>query len=440
MVDIGAETGKSNADLILGFDRSANSASSIQPISGVTTVRLLGASILYGISNGYEALMSKYLKHFYGLDVTIINDSLGGRDIDDVRAYFATIASGIQNDPSQLFVAHPFGNTITDNIPYEDLDQTTIDAISENLLGLQTDVEGNGNLFLMIETTCRDYDFATIQDELAGSLPFNRNILFDVVKQAVTPNFYNGRPYMTWYEFTRNWYHLIGTDGTHYDPIIGYGSAMLRYLCDMIGRRILGYEPLETKRDSEPKVNKAEFHSIMINPTDGESGVSTTAISANSLDMTSSAVDQDLVNQFGYGPSGITVSNTADVLSMVSNSYADGDITPTLDNDEIKNSVGFMQSATFADIFTLSGLEPGITIRVQFLVLRDTISDDRTTLFSLDGGTTTVEIYARDYFAYENTGELTIEVPESGQVTASIAVGSGSSAYWNGSIVDIYSS
>ena len=437
MYEITTETNKTKAQLTAGFSRSALEADSIKPLDGIDTVWFLGASILTGIISGRESLMEKYLKHFYGLDVTVENHSLSGRDTTDVRNYFATKASSIAGQSNVLVMQHGFGNTITANKPYSSLDQSTIDSLKANLLGLQTDVENNGNTCMMIETSFRDYDFETVQNELLGSEPFNRNILFEVVKQGLTSNWYNDRPYCTWYEFTRNYYHLIGTDGTHYEANVGYGGAMFRYIGDMIGRRILGMPPVFSNRDSDPFENKASARAILINPTDGEAtGVSPTALGANSLDMTASSSGVKLVNQFGYTPPSVEISNTAGVLTMAANDYADGDITPSLNSDVVKNSVGYTNSASYVDLFTLSGFKPNQEVKFTILSLRSTISDSRIASFSTDGGATEVQINARDFIGIDNIGEYTNVCDGNGAITLSMRLISGSNCYFTGCIVE----
>lgn len=408
-----------------------------------TELWVYDASIGFGICNsitlGTELTFgTAYFATAHGLTLKVVQKSVSGQTLTQIAARWEAEKAAVAGRADVLVMTMPIGNSISGR--WDAKSQAAKDALIAEYAAFIGSITANGNTAMPVNTTWRNTPPESLIDENNGSLPYNENVIYPVASTISPSMWYDGKPFANWYELTRRWFSML-VDDRH--PIIPQGYAMLRALAfDDVAYRIKGQAPVIIPRLADPTAFQTKpVTSAMV----VFANLTVFAKSSNifwALTAGSTATGTaNMLAMNGYAPNGMTITLLAAKEGSGTNgtTFNTGDISKSLTNDGFKANYIFTTSATFVEAFRVGGFAPGQSVKIDFLAMRSGAGDTRRGLYSVDGGTTSIEVnggYASSVVPTINT--LTGIANGSGEVIFSYRLsrpGTDTNAYLNGIIV-----
>lgn len=373
-------------------------------ISGVTEAWIFGASIEVGLGSGqWSEVMSKYLKDEYALDVKIVTKAWGGQWVHAIEDKWDIEKSAVTGRSDLLVITMPIGNNISNTRTWDD-NMTPQDREDLNAAYLQfmNNITGNGNLVAPVNTTFRNYDFTSVNNESSGSLPYNENIIYPYAQSVEPSMFADGKPKFNPYDLTRNWYTYTFMDGDEIH-LSNMGSQLMRtYYMNTLASIIKGTALPVVERVEDP-VNNMTFSSFKgkcglafgysdENPMYSPYGFSTRATGGSSSELRLFAINgHELMDIVAVG--GLARSATTACVTPYPNSGEDG---YGLVNDALKNKSLYVSSSSFAIVEQFNGLLPNQSVIIEILAISTAgTNPNYSAEISLDGSTSVATINSK---------------------------------------------
>ncbi|RQW63358.1 SGNH/GDSL hydrolase family protein [Vibrio viridaestus] len=367
------------------------------PISDISHIICLGASITDGIVNRMEDCIAQEFKR-QGLSVKVIDEAEGGRGVEATLAAWEKHKSKYAGVRA-LVVIHTLGNDVSDFRPWSKMREKTKEALYTAMKTLIHSIWSNGNIPLLVNTSFRAYDNGdAIMNEDIGSKPFNEHIIYPLAKEMSPCNWLDDKPYMDWYDFYRNRnFHILNSDGTHSPNY----TVIRRWYINNIVRRIRNESPLREARIDNPTQLapvlpvKALVHFCVQPHSTGDSEF---ILGAHQVYSTG---DRDSINLSpleGYEPSSINMQTffESNQIRYGSNKGAleSGDITVSVTHDACKRQYTYTQSKEYVKHSSFSGFKPQQQILVTISAYRNSPGADKIGRYSVDHGKSHVRIDA----------------------------------------------
>ena len=370
----------------------------IDPLS-ISEVWLFGASIDKGIisegatTNKFAIAMNGYAQREHGLNLTFVDHSVGTQTQDQIYNRWLTEKSAITGRSDVLVVTMPMGNTISENRPYANMTPEFLEGVRAQFVAFMRDIADNGNIAMPVNTTFRNYDNNTINNEVLGSLPYNENILIPSIQNLDPTMVYAGRPYLDPYTVTRNMWPDAFADVVHpnYE-----GYAVLRnFWIDSIAARIKALPPPTVARIPSPDVtpqarvpSRASFYASLARGT-GSTGILTASYC---IPYTTVNTNIQLPAGNGYALNSLKLTTPSLQYGDNGTALATGDNSDSLTNDEVRRISFFVQTTAWQRFALITGFNPNQDVRVDIVAARSAAGQtNRVGLYSLDGGATYVE-------------------------------------------------
>lgn len=366
---------------------------SIEAIAGITEVWIYGASISDALITNYETVFSQQLTALGYSGITFVDKSIGGRGVTPTLSAWNAEKAAVTGRGDILVVFHCIGNDVSDNRPWSTLSQPNRDTLINDYASLVTSIADNGNVPMPVGTSFRDYDATTINNEQAGSLPFNEAIVNPALPlTSLDMSDGNGKPYLTMYNFVRNSSELIlsSPDPVHLNKM---GDQLNRNLwADSIYARLSGNAPIAISRIENPVGIQAiprDDITLFTNNFDSNRG-SRALFGGNDI---YNCVDFSLSPTSGYLPSSVTLTQPLTLSGVNTNGFDTGDVSQSLLNDKVKDGYVYTQSATWVILQTRKGYNVGQSVTLEIAVFRNS-GVSRVGDYSIDGGSTFISLNA----------------------------------------------
>lgn len=389
-----------NRSLAGPFNGIAPAKNNLKPLSGITEVWLLGASIDDGIiSEGsltekFRPAMEAYAQREHGLNLVFRDHAVGTQTQAQIKARWETEKAAITGRSDVLVITMPLGNTISDNRPYANQTAEFLESVRAEFVALMGSIKANGNIAMPVNTTFRNYDNNTLHAEQLGSLPYNENILVPSVQGMSPPMTWKGRPFADPYNITRNWYATLLNDPVH-PNYQGYG-AVRNYWIDCIAARIKGIAPPVVARIESPDLNpplrtpSAGSFYCANGGTDASRGTGILTASVV-LPYSLATTGYYLPPSKGYGLNSLNITMPATAYGGNGTALSTGNVSDSLLNDDVRKIAWFVQSDTFTRFALIKGLNPNQPVQLDMMAARSATAADRIGQYSIDGGATFVE-------------------------------------------------
>lgn len=346
-------------------------------LTGITEAWLFGASIEVGLGSGaWSAAMTKYMKDEHNLDVEILTKAWGGQWVHAIEDKWDLEKDAVNGRSDLIVITMPIGNNISNTRTWAD-NMTEQDRIDLNTAYVQfmDNITNNGNIVAPVNTTFRDYDSTSVNNEQAGSLPYNENIIYPYAQSANPPMFIGDKPAFDPYNLTRNWYTYTFMDGDEIH-LSNLGSQLMRtYYINNLAAMIKG-DPLPVVDRVEDPVNNMTFPAFKGkcglaygysagSPMYAPFGFSTRDTGASSAELRLFAINgHELLNI--VASSGITRTATTACVLPYPNT---GEDTHGLVNDELKPKAQYIKSSTYVIVEKFEGLTPNQPFAVEILAI-----------------------------------------------------------------------
>lgn len=414
------------------------------PLPNVSSVVILGASISDGVVSGKTQLMSRAFKN-NGLDITVHDESTGGRHVDEILTHWDSVKSGYAaGGDSVLCFSHCLGNDVSGFHPYSSMSEADVSGLVGEVNALMSSISGNGNVPVLVEATFRGYDNDisdghTWYNEDNGSLPFNENIINPISKLLEPYQFWTptDSPSNSDYNWSYNYGYLLLEDAVDRIHYTSEGSSLLRRLwVDNMSAMIKGEDPVTfTKKSAAAAVGvqRTPKEFIIGESSTTATGPNTSIPDGNYWRITADNVDEILIPIDGYTPNSITISSTADVLTHSTNSsyLDDGVYTATLDNFSIKKAYGYTFSETYVELYKLSGFYANQPVSIGMASYKDSTENRIIEFMFNDDSVNTLTCNAKiDSGSNVQWGDYTADA--NGEITVKAKKNGGYVAHWNG--------
>lgn len=364
------------------------------PLDTVNTIWLYGASIEDGVSRigdltDYTPALSNYISNLVGRTITVVDKGVPSQTMDQILARFNSddLAEATALGDELLIMSMPMGNDISTLRPYPGGEP----GFSEDYAALMGAFLGSGAYVLPSTATFRNYGGTTVNDEAAGSLPYNENVVEPYI-EAMVPAMWDtqaGRPYNDPYNFARNWYSHVLADDVHYTNE-GY-RILGRYWMDVAAARILGQWPAQIARVSDPTLSQTKpalATGWKAAPGSGY-GVYPQIMGLMERGVYSSEVGGLCVPFEEYAPNAITCDHFGVGTGNADNgtNLNAGNTSATLLNDLCRRYTFPLESGTFFKVCEFKGLAANQPFEVDILSARHVAVADptRITEFSFNG-------------------------------------------------------
>lgn len=364
----------------------------IQPLN-ISAIWIYDASIGVGITSGFESIMAAYMLEVHGLTVTVVNKSVSGQNLPTIAARFEAEKAAIAGRSDILIITMPIGNSIDGS--WSTRTETYRNTLISQFNAFIDSIVANGNTVMPVNTTFRNYDLTTVNNEVDGSLTYNQNVVWGKTQSLSPAMWVGGKPYIDPYDIGRNWYNVILADPVHYTAPQGYHLLRSFYL-DNAAARIKGQPPVRVARVENPTLSQTPplLRSMVTFTGGGTLSKSTTVYWATQRGQ-SFVGSAPLLAMDGYSPNrmGITLAAAAEGSNTNSNAFNTGNRSKSLLNDGVKNALIQTTSLTMVEIAKFTGFAPGQTVQVQLLSCRSAAgATNRWAQFTLDGGVTYTDV------------------------------------------------
>lgn len=363
----------------------------ISPLPNIDTVIFLGASIFVGVVGSKEVMIQNELSR-YGIDVTVVDAATAGNTISGTQSEWDGISATYAGQSNVLVVIHALGNDVSLNRPWSGLTEAQQNSLVGSYKTLIDSVVSNGNVPLIFNTSHRNYDdnnyLAEYEDN--GSKPFNENVLYRVARSLVKSNWYEEKPYVDWYEYTRN-LALIGHPID--DPIHWTNKSYLLlagFAVRNIANRINGLPPFSVARVEDVTKVSAEPTNVMLYFS-SETGRSYEIMGAKKLwgDLSSAVTGYEMYDLENISVTSITCDFDPAGWTFSSQTWpTSGDKSKSLYNDAVKSGCIYTSNSSLTDIVTLHGFNAGQTGIIKVAGWRTSTGSTRTGVVTVDNGKT----------------------------------------------------
>jgi hypothetical protein len=397
------------------------------PQPQVDTVWMLGASIFDAIVAGRNNLMSKQIALNGVTGVSVVDQSTGGRHVDEILAHWETVKASVTGQNNVIVACHLLANDAIGSHPWSTMTQAARDSLIADTDTLLAGIIANGNIPFIFNNTFIDFDDDTYLDETKGVLPFNENINY--VQAQLMPlyqwNAAKGMPAGELYNYSFNINHLESTDNIHWSDS---GSELLRrVVTKQLAQFILGEQPITFDKLANPRTKNFIPQNIMIVPISNTASIpSTQSPNVMYWEFDDTTVSARTVPVAGYDPCSLTI----DSAGITSWGYTtdgtqtdDGDYSATLDNYLVKrNRLSTSNANTYQPFFTIKGGVANAPLSLDIACYELTNSQSNYAAFSLDGVTDEVVINSGSNTAglpgaVDNIGTITGSFNASGEFT-----------------------
>lgn len=383
--------------------------------------------------------MSSYALEVHGLTLTFVNKSVSGQNLAQIAARFEAEKAAVDGRNDILIVTMPLGNSIDGS--WATRPESYRNGLIAQYSAFLDSITENRNVAMPVNTSFRNYDQTTVNNEANGSLPYNENVIYPKLQVLAPSMWFGGEPYLNPYNINRNWYDvaLAVPDPVH-STLQGYHLDRTLYV-DAICARIKGMAPPRVPRIEDPTLSQVPpLQPAMVTFTGGGTlSKSTTVYWA--LQRGQSFVGSGRALQMdGYNPNrmGITLATAAEGSNTNSGAFNTGNRSKSLLNDGVKNALIQTTSLTLVNVATFTGFAPGQSVRVDLLSCRSAAgATNRWAQFTLNGGTTYTDVNgAYSPGAVPTVSTLTGVADGSGNITLGWRCRAGSTfAYLNGVMV-----
>ncbi|MBL4795871.1 MAG: hypothetical protein JKY50_00500 [Oleispira sp.] len=389
----GTVTVPNNRNSLLQDWLDAVSGAEYNPILGITEVWIYGASISNALIEGYENVFSQRLTNLGHSGITFLDKSVGGRGIADTLIAWNAEKAAVTGRDDILIVTHCMGNTVSANRPWSGLSGAAQTVLFDEYQALIDSMTGNGQFVIPVGTSFRDYDGTTVNNEDAGSKPFNDNIVYPVTA-TIDPDMTDGAGlcYLDLYNFTRNNHaDMLQGDGIHLNTDANQLNRDL--WAKGIAQRLSGSNPIIIPRVESPNTDQVIPREDLTLFNNNNSAGSKVVFGGNDLGSTSS---YKLASLLDYLPNSVIVTqNTFDTNFGNGTFYDDGDVTSSITNDFIKMSGIQTASTVFIALQVRSGYLPNQEVELTISSFRSIgTTGSRSGDFSIDGGSTFITLDA----------------------------------------------
>lgn len=160
------------------------------------------------------SFLEPYIENKYGKTITLVNESISGENIADLRARCDALFDKYANEPKTRALLHYGGGNINPNSTFLGQGQSTQDAMIADLNYVYDSAEQRGVKIMQAALTFRDYDSTTLkatpEEQRAyelGSYTYTRDWIVPIMKER-TPELLdaNDWPILDFYNLTRNHY------------------------------------------------------------------------------------------------------------------------------------------------------------------------------------------------------------------------------------------
>lgn len=386
-----------------------------EALSNITEIWIYGASISEYVITGYEAVFTQRLADLGHPGITFVDKSVGGRGLTETITDWEAEKATITGRNDILIVSHCIGNTISSIRPWSNLSSTQQEDLIAEYASFLNSVVANGNVMMPVGTSFRDYNYTTINNEEAGSLPFddamvkgNLNLL------PIDMGNGEGGCYLDLYNFTRNYANIILFDTVH--PTRS-GSQLNRNLwADSLAKRLSGDAPIIIERVEDPTNAAAiprEDYTHRNNTQDPNRG---SELIFGFYDLDAGCVDVPVSPVDGYEPSSVTISQPPTRKFDNGNFYDTGDTSRSLTNDHVKNKSIATTSSDWVPLQIRKGYYPNQEVELEICAYRNWALGGRLGDYSVDGGATFVTIDASQ-LTPEHSHTFTAYADENGELT-----------------------
>jgi hypothetical protein len=186
------------------------------PTFDVDKIVTVSASIINQSTNeSTVSFLEPYIENKYGKAISIVNESISGEDIADLRARCDALFDNYANEPNTRILLHYGGGDINPSSTFLNQGQSVQDAMIEDLNYVYDSAEQRGVKIMQAALTFRNYDGTTLKPTPAeqeayalGSYTYTRDWIVPIMKQR-TPELLdaNDWPLIDFYNLTRNHVH-----------------------------------------------------------------------------------------------------------------------------------------------------------------------------------------------------------------------------------------
>ncbi len=374
-------------------------------LSEFKRVVFVGASILaqtFGTGSLQRVPEAEALFLDRGAAIEVYVHAVSGSDASAIQTLLSEAMAAFPQDT--LFFVHAGGNDVTDARPYPG-GAATLTAALEGLADIAATRPGS---VILSDLTFRDYDGTTVQDEAAGTRPYNDTVyrpLFQTRKADLLDRAYydDGTPVSCLYEWSHaNRAAYLSADTIH--PANPEGRVLLRdWLVDRLTPLCLG-QPAPAQEDRVTLAPMTESVDLFVQyGTNTAPGVNTPGFSLATQNAGEiSEGPFGLLNADGSNP-GVTLrldfsapapGNASGFgLNFQGKTVPVASFDGSLYNGTFTTDSYFVGAAYTVD-HVLSGLSPDTDYRVGLVASRDA-GGPRETLYSFSNGeTATIETTA----------------------------------------------
>lgn len=400
----------------------------------IDEVVILGASISYGITSGYQTVMEEELAR-KGIKATVTMIATGGHTIQEALVDWEAV-KGDRTDSKCLVVIHAIGNNVSTIRPYSTASEADLNDIVNTMEDLVSSVMSNGNIPLLVNTTFRNYGLTSVLNESVGSKPFNEAILIPKANELQPVMSYNSLPVIDLYELTRNLNTSIQQEyGIHYTSQ-GY-NVLRRFIIDNIANRVLGYAPITVKRITDPSIPITSPQQSLVHfEINSTSKASNLIYGAHTMGL-NTTTDTTISTLSGYEGQSLVIKTVGGAgINYNVNALDNGNTTISLGNDVVKNVFLYATGTTFTSIITINGFSAYQEVSIDIAGYRDTEDVDRISEYTVDDGTTTSFLDASNNNTGSHTVTLYATASAAGEISIKMKPATGSiSAYMNGVMI-----
>ena len=352
-------------------------AGDISPLmSGITEAWIFGASIEVSLGSGqWSSSITKYMKDEHNLDVQFLTKAWGGQWVHAIEDKWDLEKDAVTGRDDLIVITMPIGNNISNTRTWEDnMTQQDRDDLNAAYLQFMNNITDNGNIVAPVNTTFRNYDFNSVNNEAAGSLPYNENVIYPYAETTTPPMSLNGRPIFDPYNLTRNWYSFTFMDGDEIH-LNNLGSQLMRtYYVNVLAALMKGQTPPVVARTEDP------VNSMVFSEFSGKCGLAygysdntpmyapfgfTTRGNNNLEDLHLYHINgHELLSLKVSVISGLSAT-TACVLPYPNS----GEDEFGLVNDELKPKAIYVNSSEWVMMEEFTGLSPNQSVAVEILAL-----------------------------------------------------------------------
>lgn len=203
-------------------------------VSGITTVVVLGASILNGaFDDALEVLKAKSSLGLIRLNV--VDEAVSGETSSDLLARLPTVLADYAGQEGVGCLVHIGGNDVSGSKPYSTASDDEKYTLATNLQSIIELIKAEGHRVVLSDISYRTYA-GSVPPLDAGSTPFNENIVWPLIKQKLPEcwDWEHDRPFVSMYNFVLENQELLAPDGIHLTPE-GY-PVLLNYWLTSVRR------------------------------------------------------------------------------------------------------------------------------------------------------------------------------------------------------------